>query len=580
MGGHSGPTPHVRCPDPLHSRERANAALTSHPGRGTVGHEDEPPHRPGTSRASDGAAHPRLSIDVTRARLGLAALLLAVYAGALVVLRGRPTIESDGGIFVSVAAGLARGYRLYSDVWDNKPPLFYYADALGFAAVGWRGVFLIDAVWVWIAGMAMGLLIRQMRARPVVAVVGALAYPLLLTGVWYYAGYSELPGLALAPLVGWLWLRGNAVLTGALLGVLAFERPDYAWVYLGLVLVPVVARTMRPSAFLRPAARGALGAVCGGALIAAILALRGELGGYISALELDMGYPARVLAFHGQPSGISGHLEVVSKYLFASPARAMTFWVCLTVCTVLAAWVLLGRGSSTAGVGTTERLLAASWLMTSVGVVAAMIIGALWRHNLELLALPSCLAMCFVMSVALKVVRPRAMVVVVCAAVALGVLVGAGGVTLSTASRGGSPQAIQPLSEWWTPVHSASATALNHVASSISHHGTSITYARLGPNDDDGHLAFIASDLRPVCPIFAQYPFYPEWASVAKCLAVRHPELILVDNGFGPRRGHAYLQLQPYIQQMERLLHTDYLLAGTTARGNGRVLQVWRLASR
>jgi hypothetical protein len=554
--------------------------MTTHPGRETVGREDEPPVRAGPDCARDGAARSRFSIDANRVRLGVAALLLAVYASALVVLRGRPTIESDGGIFVSVAAGLARGYRLYSGVWDNKPPLFYYADALSFATVGWRGVFLIDVLWIWIAGMAMGLLIRQMRGRPFVAIIGALAYPVLLTGAWYYAGYSELPGLALAPLVGWLWLRGNAVATGALLGVLAFERPDYAWVYLGLLVVPVVARTMRPSAFVRPAARGAIGAVCGGGVIAAVLAVRGELGGYMSALELDAGYPARVMAFHSQPNDLSSHLEVVSKYLFASPARAVIVWVCLATCAGLAAWVLSGQATRTTRVGNTERLLAAAWLMTSVGVVAVMIIGALWRHNLELLALPSCLAMCFVVSVASKVVPRRSLVAVTSTVVVLGVLVGVGGISLNTASRGGSPQAVQPLSEWWTPVHSASATALDEVASSISHRGTSITYARLGPNDDDGHLAFVASDLRLVCPIFAQYPFYPVWGSVATCLATKHPELILVDNGFGPRREYVYLQLQPYVRQMEQLLHTEYALAGTTARGNGGVLQVWRLTAR
>ena len=33
----------------------------------------------------------------------------------------------------------------------------------------------------------------------------------MLTGVWYYAGYSELPAMAVLPLVAWLWLRGKSV---------------------------------------------------------------------------------------------------------------------------------------------------------------------------------------------------------------------------------------------------------------------------------------------------------------------------------------------------------------------------------
>ena len=57
--------------------------------------------------------------------------LLACYAAVLVFLRGRPTTNGDGGIFLSVTAALRHGYTLYSGVWDNKPPLFYYGGALG-----------------------------------------------------------------------------------------------------------------------------------------------------------------------------------------------------------------------------------------------------------------------------------------------------------------------------------------------------------------------------------------------------------------------------------------------------------------
>jgi hypothetical protein len=39
---------------------------------------------------------------------------------ALVVTRGRPSIDSDAGIFLSVAARLLAGDRLYADVYDNK----------------------------------------------------------------------------------------------------------------------------------------------------------------------------------------------------------------------------------------------------------------------------------------------------------------------------------------------------------------------------------------------------------------------------------------------------------------------------
>jgi hypothetical protein len=78
-----------------------------------------------------------------------------LYCATLVFLRGRPYVRSDGGIFVSGAASLVRGDRLYSGVWDNKSPFFYYAQALAFAVSGWRGPFLLDVVWISVAAFSM-----------------------------------------------------------------------------------------------------------------------------------------------------------------------------------------------------------------------------------------------------------------------------------------------------------------------------------------------------------------------------------------------------------------------------------------
>src|SRR5439155_4967560 len=127
------------------------------------------------------------------------------YAGALVALRGRPTIRSDAGIFLSVGARLLHGDRLYSGVWDNKSPFFYYTYALGLKVAGWRGPFLIDIVWISIAAIFAWLLVAEAGGSTWTRAVGGVTYPLLLTGAWYSAGYSELPALALAPAVGWLW---------------------------------------------------------------------------------------------------------------------------------------------------------------------------------------------------------------------------------------------------------------------------------------------------------------------------------------------------------------------------------------
>lgn len=61
-----------------------------------------------------------------------------VYAALLVFLRGRPSLDLDAGVFLSVAGRLLHGDHLYSQVWDNKDPLFFYTDAAALWAGGWR----------------------------------------------------------------------------------------------------------------------------------------------------------------------------------------------------------------------------------------------------------------------------------------------------------------------------------------------------------------------------------------------------------------------------------------------------------
>ena len=127
----------------------------------------------------------------------------------LVVVRGRPSVESDSGIFLSVAERLLQGDRLYVDVVDNKDPLFYHAHAAALAIGDWRAPFLLDVIWLAVAAASTFLLLRALGSDRLTAVIGFVCFPLLLTGVWYFAGHSMLAALAFAPAIAWLWIRGS-----------------------------------------------------------------------------------------------------------------------------------------------------------------------------------------------------------------------------------------------------------------------------------------------------------------------------------------------------------------------------------
>ena len=56
--------------------------------------------------------------------LVLAVAILTTWVA--IIPRIVPNHDADRGTFVSVAARLLYGDTLYSGVWDNKEPLFYY----------------------------------------------------------------------------------------------------------------------------------------------------------------------------------------------------------------------------------------------------------------------------------------------------------------------------------------------------------------------------------------------------------------------------------------------------------------------
>ncbi len=90
----------------------------------------------------------------------LITLVLAVPVWIVVVRSAVLSRVVDGGIFLSVSAGIADGLRLYEQVWDNKDPLFFGLLAIPLA-VAPSIAFFMDVLWVALTGLGAGLIARS-----------------------------------------------------------------------------------------------------------------------------------------------------------------------------------------------------------------------------------------------------------------------------------------------------------------------------------------------------------------------------------------------------------------------------------
>lgn len=481
-----------------------------------------------------------------------------VYGSLLVFLRTTPTTGNDEGIFLSVIGRLLAGDRLYADVFDNKDPLFFYSGAVAVSVAGWKGLPALDALWLGIAALSTAGLLRAIGASRLLACLGFVAYPLLLTAAWYYAGFSMLAALALVPLVGWLWARERWLAAGAVVGVALGFKLSLALV---LVAVPVSlaavgGRAGRSRTALMRAGSGLVASI---AALAVVLGVRGELDPYLSMQLGNVTYSEHVLPYMGRSGGIRGHLQVVLDDTQHTPR---VFALFVAGC-ALALWTLWRDRRDP---GSRNRLLAAIVLGSSAATLVTLALTAAWVHHLQMLAYPETLLALFLASVASGALwRPRArpVVTVVLSAVALW---GLGAFDASVAPS-------SPRSLWWSGITHPSAEALEAAADRRFSGARTITYARFGRDDEDGHALFLDSRFDLVCPRFHQHLHTEDLDAVVRCVEQQRPQLVLVGSGFG-YDPTATPRWNAFAEKSEVLLARDYEQTFRQPLAEG-VIEVW-----
>ena len=486
--------------------------------------------------------------------VGVFALALGLV---LVLLRGDPFVASDQGVFLSVAARLLDGDSLYAEVFDNKDPLFFYGYAAALWAGGWRGPFLLDALWLGVAAVSMALFIRELRA-PRAAVLGSLVvYPLALTAGWYLIGLSMLGALAVAPLVPWLWLRGSFVASGAVLvGAMLMKlnvAPVLAAPLLALVAVGVPDVPRR-----RAVGRGALGALGATLGAAALLGARGELRGYVETFAYNVHYSSSRTAADDFVGRAREHLRILSDFFYL-PGR----WQLGLAVLFLAVFGLVGAYLAVTRPSRSECVLSAAALAALVGGIVVVALTAYWYEHLQLLAYPATL-----MAAALVWRTDEAL------GGRWGVVAASGiaGFALWTSLK--VPLGRDVSSLWTARPISPGGIALERARARFAPDERSIPYMVFGSNSEGGHAAFIddAFDLR--CRFFHLYTFsLPEqYDETIGCAEREHPMFVLVTLGFFEPYGD-FPDWNAFRSRARRFLQSRYELVEREYPG----VQVWKL---
>jgi hypothetical protein len=482
---------------------------------------------------------------------------LALVVGfALVLFRGRPTLASDQGVYLSVAARILDGDHLYSQTIENKDPLFFYSYAAALWIGGWRGPFLLDGVWFALAAVGFGLLLRELRLQGPAIVAGFFVYPLALSSGWYLAGESILGGLAIAPFAAWLWLRARFTASGVVLAVVMLLKLNL----LAVGAAPIAAFLLlgapegrRFGQLLR-----SIGGLSGALAVAAlVLAVRGELTQYLYVIQYNAWYSKALDRNDGFVGRAVQHLDVVVRYFRSSGRWQLPAAALILVLFAAAGLYLLRRDK--AG----ERLLAVCTALTLVLTLASLALTAYWFHHLQVLAYPAALIAATLISAVGTSAGQRAGAIAAVACVAF---------ALSSVLRSENPQ--QQLTTPWTARGgSASSEALEQARTRFYPLSTTVSYMVFGSNNENAHAVFISHRFDLVCRWFHLYPYSPDdqLDETTGCSRRERPMLILVTLGFwDSREGASWRQ---FVSNARHLLESRYKLVESVHPG----FQVWKL---
>lgn len=451
---------------------------------------------------------------------------LSVVTWIFTLARAIPLRDGDRGVFVSMAERLAAGDTLYVDVWDNKEPLFFLTLSLGRLLSPGMDV-VIEVAWIAIAAVASFFIARSAAAAPLVAAAaGFVATPLILTGATYAAGFSHLPATSVFLAIAALGMSRRWFLAGALLPVLGLYKIITVPMGLAVLVAALVSLGGR-----REFLRSVIGALISSTVLVVLLALRGELIGFLKLVWSNIGYSQQQISDAYQ----------VPIWVHVEPVMVPGAVITVTASALTLLLVRCPRGSALRPV----KLMTGWSLAAALGITA---LTGLWSHHAQLFYGPAVLA-AVLMAVTLQQGN-RSWPTYLSTTLLAGIVL-SGGLSLRAMVDSG----LSAPTRW------SDLFRLSDAAADVRGFDSGISYMRLGRNTDDSH-AYGLGDYNFACYQFVQY-YYDIPATldyIPGCLP--QADVVIVDESLTERSGAT--TWNEFVRESERVLTESFTCEETS----------------
>jgi hypothetical protein len=214
------------------------------------------------------------------------AFAILIYFGFVCLLI--PTIypsssNPDRGIFESVSYRLLAQDQLYSEVWDNKDPIFYYLNALTLKISPIADLFLEVGFFFLISVILYKLNKNKNISSEINFLLSFVVAPIIIIQINYFPGYTHLPGEVLLLGIILFIVKEKDALTGVLMGVLLFTKIIFLPIAVFILIILRLKKIIKTKVILKYF-------VFSVALITFVMILRNELIPWAQSLYLNYFY--------------------------------------------------------------------------------------------------------------------------------------------------------------------------------------------------------------------------------------------------------------------------------------------------
>ena len=398
---------------------------------------------------------------------------LVVFGAALAVLRVHFDQGGDIGLFITVSSLVAKGYKLYTEAFEIKDPLFFYSAAISFKVFGIKGFFILDLLYITISPLFSYFVLKTFQVRDKIAIFTSIIFSLTLTGLYYESFRTQFAAILIVICIYIAAALRNPIYIGFLTFLLfGFKLPMIIFVIPIIFIYPEIITKSKNfiqfiSAFFIPEL-----------ILLVAMFFRGELYFYFIMIKENMFYSSNFQEVVGLPSGYLGHLVIWAQE--RSSLQAFIFLQLINL------FMLIKVNHF--------RKLGLFNLFNSFFVFLYLFLTLIWTfHHLQILSLFLLFQIAYMLSVlqiVYKKIKSRfiksAMVIISCVLFILITRVF------------GTDYSLKPkmkLSNWYTGgfYEPSEIKVINSIKKNR------FTFARLGANDDGGYAAFLPDKARYVC---------------------------------------------------------------------------------